>query len=60
MKREIEGSKRYVLMRKLRVSMKKEIILILKNKNKFLWNSVYYNSIIDNLISVINIFTRIV
>lgn len=50
MKREIEGSKRYVLMRKLRVSMKKEIILILKNKNKFLWNSVYYNSIIDNLI----------
>lgn len=60
MEREIEGSKRYVLMRKLRVSMKKEIILILKNKNKFLWNSVYYNSIIDNLISVINIFTRIV
>ena len=60
MEREIEGSKRYVLMRKLRVSMKKEIILILQNKNKFLWNSVYYNSIIDNLISVINIFTRIV
>lgn len=60
MEREIEGSKGYVLMRKLRVSMKKEIILILKNKNKFLWNSVYYNSIIDNLISVINIFTRIV
>lgn len=59
MEREIEGSKRYVLMRKLRVSMKKEIILIF-GKNKFLWNSVYYNSIIDNLISVINIFTRIV
>lgn len=59
MEREIEGSKRYVLMRKLRVSMKKEIILIF-GKNKFLWNSVYYNSIIDNLISVINIFARIV
>lgn len=59
MEREIEGSKGYVLMRKLRVSMKKEIILIF-GKNKFLWNSVYYNSIIDNLISVINIFTRIV